>query len=150
MKKLIILSLLLVGCGSRKVIVDKQETKTEVSQSTKIVDISKIDTNIKTIDRTNTTEFIIEPIDNTKPIFVDGKKYENVRFKTLKKANNINTTESKKEVKGVIIDAKKEVKQQIEVKHKEIEKTFSYWWLLWFLLLIPIYLIYRKYKNYLV
>jgi len=150
MKKLIILSLLLVGCGSRKVIVDKQETKTEVSQSTKIVDTSKIDTNIKIIDRTNTTEFIIEPIDNTKPIFIEGKKYENVRFKTLKKANNINTTQSKKEVKGVIVDAKKQVKQQIEVKHKEIEKTFSYWWLLWLLLLIPIYYVYRKYKNYLV
>ena len=150
MKKLIILSLLLVGCGSRKVIVDKQETKTEVSQSTKIIDTSKIDTNIKVIDRTNTTEFIIEPIDNSKPIFIEGKKYENVRFKTLKKANNINTTQSKKEVRAVVIDAKKQVRQQIEVKHKEIEKTFSYWWLLWFLLLIPIYYVYRKYKNYLV
>lgn len=149
MKKLIFLSLLLIGCGSRKVIVDKSQTKTETIESTKIVDTSKIDTNIKTIDRTNTTEYIIEPIDNTKPIFIEGKKYENVRFKTLKKANNISSHEIKKETKGVIIDAKKEVNRQVFVKHKEVEKTFSYWWLLWFLLLIPIYYIYKKYKSYL-
>lgn len=149
MKKLIFLSLLLIGCGSRKAIVDKSQTKTETIESTKIVDTSKIDTNIKTIDRTNTTEYIIEPIDNSKPIFIEGKKYENVRFKTLKKAKNISSHEIKKESKGVTIAAKKEVKQQTQSKHKEVEKTFSYWWLLWFLLLIPIYYVYRKYKSYL-
>ena len=72
-----------------------------------------------------------------------------MRFKTLKKANNISRQEIKKEVRGVIVDAKKEVKEQTRSKHKEIKKTFSYWWLLWFLLLIPIYYVYRKYKNYL-
>ena len=144
MKKLIFLSLLLIGCGSRKVEVNKSEVKTNIVESTKIVDTSKIETSTKIIDCTDTEEIVIEPIDNTKPIFIDGKKYENVRFKTLKKKNNISTHEVKKEQKGVIIDAKKEVNRQVFVKHKEVEKTFSYWWLLWFLLLIPIYYIYKK------
>ena len=124
MKKLILLSLLLIGCGSRKVEVNKSEIKTNIVETQKIVDTSKIETNTKLIDCTQTEEIVIEPIDNTKPIFVNGKKYENVRFKTLKKKNNISTQEVKKESKSVIIEAKKEEKQQIFVKQKKLIKHF--------------------------
>jgi hypothetical protein len=138
MKKLIILSLLLVGCGSRKVIVDKQETKTQTEAKTEI----KIVDRTKLIDTTVIDELEIIPIDTLKPIVIDGKTYFNAKIKHVKTKKHISIqSDIKSEVKHVKSESKK-----VAIKHKEIEKTFSYWWLL---LLIPIYYVYRKYKSYL-
>ena len=40
------------------------------------------------------------------------------------------------------------VKRNKVIEVKQIERKQSYWWLLWFLLLIPIYFGYKKYKVY--
>ena len=64
MKYLLIL-LLLVSCGSRKVITEKtQETK---KIETKIVD------NTRTIDTSDIDEIEILPIDTLKPVIINGK-----------------------------------------------------------------------------
>jgi len=145
MKKIILIALILGSCGARKVDNQKSLTKTAEVETTKLIDTSKIEINTKVLDCTSTNEVIIEPIDNTKPIIVEGKKFENVRFTKRKIKNDILTTENKKQSTAVVFEGKKEVKQQIEVQHKEIERQSSYWWLLWLLLLIPLYYIYKKY-----
>jgi hypothetical protein len=148
MKKFIFLALILVGCGARKVDNLKTVVNTAIIETAKTIDTTKTETNTKIIDCTATDEIVIEPIDNAKPILIEGKKYQNVRFTKRKIKNDILTTQNKKQSKGVIIEAKKEVKQQTEVKHKQIDKKASYWWLLWFLLLIPIYYFYKNYRVY--
>jgi hypothetical protein len=89
MTKYILILLLLTSCASRKVNTEKvkEVQKIEVSEIT--TDKTEIETNVKVIDCTDTSEQIIEPIDNTKEIVINGKVYKNVRFKTLKKKNNL-------------------------------------------------------------
>lgn len=146
--KLILLStILLISCSTRK--VNKSENKKQSKVS--IIDTSKtttnIDTNTKVIDCTNTDELTIEPIDNSKPILVNGKTYKNVRFKTKKVKNNITTDKvekvAKKEQKGTTIA--KESKKSIEVK--QVDKKQFNWFSLWWLILLIIAMVCFGWKK---
>jgi len=145
MKKYLFLLLILTSCGSRKTNTEKvkEEVKIETSETT--TDKSIIETNVKVIDCTDTSEQIIEPIDNTKEIVINGKIYKNVRFKTLKKKNNIVVEQKEVIQNNVVKKANVKVETKIDKKVKETERKSSYWWLLWFLLIIPIYYFYKKY-----
>jgi len=145
MKKYLFLLLILTSCGSRKTNTDKVKEVQKIETSETITDKSIIETNVKVIDCTDTQEQIIEPIDNTKEIVIDGKTYRNVRFKTLKKKNNISTTQKEVIQNNVIKKANTKAETKIDKKVKQTERKSSYWWLLWFLLIIPIYYLYRKY-----
>lgn len=143
----VILSLILLffatSCGTRK--VQKSETKEQEQKTEKsTLEIqTRVDSNTKIIDTSTTDEFEIIPIDNTKEIVVNGKKYFNAKIKHSKKKNNITTNK----VEKVSQNAKKEVEiansktKVVEVKQTE-RKSFNFWWLL-LLLLIPI-LYFRK------
>jgi hypothetical protein len=143
-KLIFLLSILIVGCGTRKT----QQTKTDVTTKEVTTDNSvietKTDTNTKVIDCTLTDEIEIIPIDNTKEIVVNGKTYKNVRLKSKKTKNNVTTNKVEKVAKKQQNAIKIKSKASIEVKQKETERNSNYWWLL---LLIPIYLLYRKYKH---
>jgi hypothetical protein len=143
-KLILLLSILIVGCGTRKT----QQTKTDVTTKEVTTDNSvietKTDTNTKVIDCTLTDEIEIIPIDNTKEIVVNGKTYKNVRLKSKKTKNNVTTNKVEKVAKKQQNAIKIKSKASIEVKQKETERNSNYWWLL---LLIPIYLLYRKYKH---
>jgi sorbitol-specific phosphotransferase system component IIBC len=132
------------SCGTRKT----QQTKTDVTTKEVVTDNStietKTDSNLKVIDCTSTDEIEIIPIDNTKEIIVNNKSYKNVRIKYKKTKNNVITTERKKVAETIKKDVKTKYKAKVEVKQKETERNSNYWWLL---LLIPIYLLYRKYKH---
>lgn len=79
--KLIILStLLLVSCGTRKVEQKTDVTTKEVTTDNSVIE-TKTDTNVKVIDCTSTDEIEIIPVDNSKEIVVNGKTYKNVRLK---------------------------------------------------------------------
>lgn len=141
---LFLITFLIVGCGTRKT----QQTKTDVTTKEVTTDNSvietKTDTNTKVIDCTLTDEIEIIPIDNTKEIVVNGKTYKNVRLKSKKTKNNVTTNKVEKVAKKQQNAIKIKSKASIEVKQKETERNSNYWWLL---LLIPIYLLYRKYKH---
>ena len=141
---LFLITFLIVGCGSRKVnkSVTKEETQIEILDTSKTE--TKTDTNTKVIDCTLTDEIEIIPIDNTKEIVVNGKTYKNVRLKSKKTKNNVTTNKVEKVAKKQQNAIKTKSKASIEVKQKETERNSNYWWLL---LLIPIYLLYRKYKH---
>ena len=99
----------------------------------------------KIVDTSVSDEFEIIPIDNSLPIIVNQTKYFNARLKYSNKKNNIVTA------KSIIVD-KNSVKssnlthnKNKVVKEKETERKQSFLWLWWLLLLIPIYLLWRKY-----
>ena len=82
-KYLIILSLF-IGCGSIKVEATNEKIKSENID----VDNSRIIRQEVNLD--------ISPFDNSKPMVIDGKKYENVVFKKSEKKEDI-------QVKRVIV-----------------------------------------------
>ena len=145
--------LLLTSCGSRRVQKSVVEQTTKTESTTTTVDSTKtvvsVDTNTKVVDCTDTDEVTIQPLDNTKEMVVNGKKYFNsvLKHKKTKSNTNINTSNkvAKIEQKAVKTDGKAVSQSTTKVTAKETEKNgFNWWWLL--LLLIP--LGYLKYKRY--
>ena len=136
----------LFSCGARKVekseIVEqeKKEVKSTLETETKVTDNTKI------IDTSTSDEIEFLPIDNTLSFTIKGQEYKNVKIKHSKKKNNISID---KDIKVSQIE-KKEVKtnesKDKETVEKKIERKANYWWLFWFLLLIPIYYLYKKIK----
>jgi preprotein translocase subunit SecF len=152
----IIISLILVSCGSRKV---SKTTVEEKKDSTTVVDIK---TNIETKETTEvnnnskidttTDEIIIEPVDNTKEIIVNGKTYKNVKIRHKKTKDNSLHTNQKKVVKNALKQQIKHNKQTTSTSKtfndKKIDKKESLVKYLYYLIiLIILYLIYR-YRKY--
>jgi hypothetical protein len=149
--KLILLStILLFSCGTRK--VNKSDTKEETQIA--ILDTSKTetktDTNIKVIDCTDTDEITIVPVDNTKEIIVNGKKYFNVSLKHRKVKNNITTNKVDKVAKIEQKSVKTNVKAKKVIEVKQVERKgvsfLSFWWL-WLLIIIGIYVGWKNRKD---
>ena len=135
------------SCASRK--VSKSETDIKTETETKALTETKTDvnTNTVTVDTSTTNEIEFIPVDNTKPIIVDGKKYSNVIVRRVNKKNNIVVVETEKvsQIEQKAVNTKG--KQTIEVKQKETEKeSANSWW--WLIIVVGIaILIYRKYLR---
>jgi preprotein translocase subunit SecF len=158
MKKLIyiLVSLLFISCGSRKV---SKTTVEEKKDSVSVVDVkTEIKTNENTeinnnskIDKTE-DEIIIEPIDNTKEIVVNGKTYKNVKIRHKKTKDNSLHTNQKKVSKNALKQQIKHNKQVVStskvLKEKKIEKKESLVIYIYYLIIFIILYIIYKYKNY--
>ena len=171
MKNKILAAFLLAGivtsCGSRKVnkqqLEAKTETKTEVTETTKSVDTSKVETKENYSNKINSESFIkdftFEPIDNSKPYFIGGKEFSNV--KVVNKESNIKVTQEvdflRKQIDHRFIQTEKETKtinveiQELKQQLKESERKASLtgliiWLCILLLLLIIGYVIYNRYK----
>jgi membrane glycosyltransferase len=140
-------AIVLTSCGSRKVQksetkeTEKTEIKTEEKTETKLTDNTKI------VDTSTTDEIEIVPVDNTLPFTINGKEYKNVKIRHKKSKNNISIVKDVKVQHNAQKSDLKVVKSNRIIEVKQIERKNSYWWLLWFLLLIPIYFLYKKYKD---
>jgi hypothetical protein len=155
----IILALLLVSCGAKK--VDKSDKKTD--SIAKTIAVTKTDST--STDSTSikfdvvSEEIIIEAVDSTKPIEIinnEGKvtKYKNARISKKKRKDNTIVV-NEKSVSKIVVDS---LTNEIEVNKVESTKivykeqfnwsTFilQLWWL-WLLILLAIYLAYRYYKR---
>lgn len=143
--KLFITIFLTIGiwsCGSRKVQKSVEVQKEVTTETVKVEEVKTDNTKINILE--NTQELIIEPIDTILPMIVNGKVYKNARLRQVNKKVNTNIIKDIKQTKKALKIAKK--KASTEIIKKEIDKkAFCWWWLL--LLLIPIYFLYRKYKN---
>lgn len=158
MKKLIciLVSLLFISCGSRKV------SKTNLEEKKDSVSVVDVKTEIKTNENTEINnnskidkteyEFIIEPIDNTKEIVVNGKTYKNVKIRHKKTKDNslhINQKKvSKNALKRQIKHSKQVVSTSKVLKEKKIEKKESLVIYIYYLIIFIILFIIYKYKNY--
>jgi len=120
---LLIFIILLSGCsGTRKVeksTVQVTDKSTEqVKQNTETKTETKTDTNILSeLDEIN-----IEPIDNTKPVTINGNTYTNARIKATKSKVNTTIQEDKKEDKKALKDAKIINDTKEVIKDKQIER----------------------------
>jgi len=141
-------AIFLTSCGSRK--VQKSETKEQEQKTEKITveTQTRVTDNTKIIDTSSTDEIEIIPVDNTLPITVNGNKYTNSRIKWKKVKNNISTVKDVKVQHNAEKSGLKTVKRDLIIERKLIDRKQSYWWLLWFLLLIPAYYVWRKYKGF--
>lgn len=141
---IIVLALFLISCGSRKVNksqINEQEQKTEkitLQTETRVTDNTKI------IDTSTTYEIEISPVSDTLPMLVNGITYKNVKIRHKKSKNNISIVKDVKVQQNAEKSDLKTVKKNKLIEVKKIERKESYWWLLWLLLLIPIYYIYKK------
>ena len=140
-------TLLLIGCGSRKVTTQKEVSKEQTEQTATTE--TKTDTNetVKVVDTSTVDEIEFIPIDNSKPIVVNGKSYLNVKIKHVKRKNNVTTQTVKKVAETSRNEVKTKVKREVKVKDKVTEReSVSYWWI-WILILGVVYLLYRKYLK---
>lgn len=136
MKKsiLILLSLTLFSCASRKVDtkIDKRDS-TGVSVSNE-VEKTKTDSQTQTviIDSTETEEITIVPMDTTKPLIVNGKKYFNAKLSYKKQRNNIRTERKEKVAQIAEKSTKKRTEARVVTKQKEktTEAVRFPWWLI--------------------
>jgi len=139
--------IVLTSCGSRK--VQKSETKEQEQKTEKITleTETRVTDNTKIVDTSTSHEIEIIPVDNTLPFTVNGKEYKNVKIRHKKSKNNISIVKDVKFQHNAQKSDLKIVKSNKVVEVKQIERKESYWWLLWFFLLIPIYILYKKYKD---
>lgn len=145
MKHLFILvSLVLIGCASRKVDVDIKKKDSTTVQITKEITTKKTDStsNNLVIDKSESDELIITPIDSTKEIVVNGKKYFNAVLKYKKVRNNTYNNNkvkvSKIEDKTLKTNNRTSVKSKNKTKKIETNNTILY---LFFLIIFIILLI---------
>jgi PBP1b-binding outer membrane lipoprotein LpoB len=124
MKKylIILLTLFLFSCSSRKVETEKKDIK----EVTKIDSIDKIveKTNIKidTKKDIEESELVFTPIDNTKEFIVNNKRYKNVQISNIKKKDNTIIAESKTIDKNQDIAVKKAVNSKLQSNVKSVDK----------------------------
>ena len=151
MKKsiLILLLLTLFSCASRKV-----DTKINKRDSTAVSvsnEVEKTKTEIQTqtivIDSTHTEEVEIIPVDPTKPLIVNGKKYFNAKLRYKKQRNNIHTSRIEKvaEIKEKRTKKRNEVRVVTKQKEKTTEAVRFPWWLI-ILGAVLVYLLLRRSK----
>ena len=133
MKHLFILvSLVFLSCASRKVDVDIKKKDSTTVEITKEITTKKTDStsNNVIIDKSETDELIITPIDSTKEIVVNGKKYFNAILKYKKVRNNTYNTNkvkvSKIEDKAVKTNNRTTLKTKNKTKKIETNNTIIY------------------------
>ena len=155
MKYIIILvTLMFLSCGSRKVNKTNLEEKkdsisvVDVKTDTKINEDTQ-ESNISKIDKTE-YEFIIEPIDTSKEIVVNGKTYKNVKIRHKKRKDNSLHTNQKKVVKNALKQQIKHSKQVVStskvLKEKKIDKKESLVIYIYYLIIFIILFIIYKYR----
>jgi hypothetical protein len=146
--KFIFLFLILASCGSRKVAIDKIDTVVKVDSTSTIKKDEVVVTQNNVSINTDTDEMEICPISDTIPMVVNGITYKNAKIKRSKKKNNISIVKDVKVQHNAQKSDLKVVKSNRIIEVKQTERKESYWWLLWFLLLIPAYYLWRKYKIF--
>ena len=141
-------AIFLTSCGSRK--VSKSETKEQEQKTEKITleTETRVTDNTKIIDTSTTDEIEICPVSDSLPMVVNGITYKNAKIKRSKKKTNISIVKDVKVQHNAQKSDLKVVKSNRIIEVKQTERKESYWWLLWFLLLIPAYYLWRKYKIF--
>ena len=112
MKKYLILCFLIIGCTSRKVEINKLDTKEKIKTDSTAKIIEKVKEVIIQQNNINKTEFTYEPIDTKAEFVIDGKTYKNVRISHKKEVDNTNVISNKITAKNTDIAVKKVVNKQ--------------------------------------
>ena len=142
MKQITILlfSILLISCGTRKVSI--QEIKKDSSSQIYTKIVTNELTNSETKNNIIIDEFIITPLDTCKDIVVNGITYKNAILSYKKTKDNSLRTEQK--IVSKIEDKQQIVKTSYKEDKKDIErKSNPLLNLLWLLIPIGLWLLYE-------
>ena len=134
---LLLLSVSLFSCASRKVAVNKTQVETKIdSTAVEKKDSVSVTQNAISI-KENIDEVEIVPIDATQPMIIGDKKYYNAIVRLKKTRRQV--LDTSKVTVSQSYEKKVSVKKDLKLKvfDKKVEKKPNYWVLLW-LLLIPI------------
>jgi len=148
---LLIISLLLViGCGTRKVIKTEYDLKMKEQVSFKdSIYKQNLFIGVK-VDTSSIWSVEYEPIDSSKVMIVDkvNNRYQNVRFKTQKVKNGISISKTKNNVlkSTKTINKEKEIDYSKDEKEVETKTYFSYWWIL--IVIMGAGILYADYKRW--
>lgn len=145
----ILVLLLLVGCGTRK--VNKSDTENNTKTEVTISDTTKIVTNTAyNIDKV-VNDFEIEPIDTTKAIVIIDNTGKKTSYINAKIRHRRETSQNKTLKTEIVQSSRKEnIKQtqQTKTSVKQIEKKASIitelWWLWLLIFVILIYYLNKK------
>ena len=133
---LLLLSVSLFSCASRKVAVNKTQVETKIdSTAVEKKDSVSVTQNAISI-KENIDEVEIVPIDATQPMIIGDKKYYNAIVRLKKTRRQV--LDTSKVTVSQSYEKKVSVKRDLKSKvfDKKVEKKPNYWVLLW-LLLIP-------------
>lgn len=126
----ILMASMIMSCGARKVVLEKVKIDSTSQVKTKVIIKEFVDVDIK-VDVV-TEEFVITPVDTTRAIVVDGKRYENAILSYRKIKDNTKRSE-KKNVSNIGYK-EEEVKKVSYEKKKIVERKSSFQ--LWVLILV--------------
>lgn len=157
-----IVAFLVFGCSARNVTKEDKEKKEVVETKVKAIDTSKTTkkdtTHLVIVDSSNVDEIIITPIDSTKEMVINGKKYKNAKISHKKEKRN-KTIEFKRKIehtkqKAIVFEDNSIKSISENQKTKLIVKPqfnwglfiLQFWWL-WLIILLALYLGYRYYKG---
>lgn len=142
---LILLSLSLFSCASRKVTISKEQVETKIdSTSVKKKDSVSVQQNAISI-KEDIDEVEIVPIDTTKPIIIGDKKYYNSTIRLKKTRRNM--VDSSKITVSQSIDEKVSVRKDLKSKvfEKKVDKQADYWGYLLILIIPFTWYVLKKY-----
>jgi len=152
MKKILLIFLLVViSCGTRKVIKSSTDIVIEEKSVTKD-SISK--ETVETSEIKDTTVYWVEeyhPIDSLQPMIVDkaNNKYQNVRFKTSKVKKGVSISKTKNDVLKATKTSVSESKVDYVAEEKDVETDTTWPWPWWILIVIMgAGILYADYKRY--
>jgi len=165
---IILVAYLLTSCGARK--VNKETLKEDIKTNTAVLSNEKIkDSSIVEINETisnnlnfelKTNEFNFEPLDNSKPFFIGGKEYQNV--KVVSKESTTKITQEfdlfKKQVEQRFIENEKTIEtlteenRSLQSSNKQVDKKESFSGVIWgisilLLILLLAFIAYNYFKN---
>ena len=154
MKKILIIlfTLLLVSCNTTKKVQEvKEDVKSEIVAEIK----ENKDTNTNVITNVVTDnkdeEFLYEPVNEDKPMVIDGVAYKNIKIKKVKKNTKTSSKEvyNKKDTQAIIKKAVAKTTKATSNKNLDKEvKTSSFIWLWWLLIAVGVTISYRVYKYF--
>jgi hypothetical protein len=150
----ILIILLLVGCGTRK--VNKSNTETTTKTEVSVSDTTKIVTNTAYNIEKVVNDFCIEPIDSTKALVIidnEGKKtsYLNAKIRH-RRENSLNKTLKNEIVQSSHkenIKATTQAKTNVKEVQREISIIAQLWWLWLILLALFLYYLNKKLNLFL-
>jgi hypothetical protein len=154
MKKIltILVIFLFLSCSTTKKVQEvKEEVKNEVvadSQEKKDV-ITDVVTNV--VVENKDEEFVYEPVNEDKPMVIDGITYNNAKIKKVKKNTKETSKEviKKKDTQAIIRKAIAKTTQETAARNLDKEvKTSSFIWLWWLLIAVGVIVSYRVYKYF--
>jgi hypothetical protein len=139
--------LILFSCGTRKVQIEKAKEDVKKDSVSQIVENKTLEVKNDIVSTNEAEEIEIVAVDTSKVIVINGVSYKNAIIRHKKsKVNTIDKTIKKASQNALKrTEVKREFHKQLFVKQSD-KTSFPYYWLL-LLLIIPLYYLFKKYKD---